>query len=176
MAADWTIEGGITFVARRDGWAADTVVSHEVVLASGQVVHASAHSHRDLWLALKGGSNNFGIVTHFNMATYPQGDMLGGVIAFNYTKSALDAQAKAFSDFMKVENFDEKAMMGVLLTYENGASAVSNSLFYLDPEPSPKVFEPFLSLPGQTANDLLVTNVSAIVDIFGAFTPLSLFR
>ena len=163
-------------MARRDGWAADTVVSYEVVLASGEVVHASATSHRDLWLALKGGSNNFGIVTHFNMSTYSQGKMLGGVIGFNYTPSALDAQAKAFSNFMKPENFDEKAMMGVLLTYENGISGVANSLFYLDPEASPTVFKPFLSIPGQISNKLLVSSVSDIVNTFGAFTPLSLFR
>ena len=170
------VEGGITFLARRNGWACDTVVGFEVVLASGQVVHATANSYRDLWLALKGGSNNFGIVTHFNLTTYPQGPMLGGVVGFNYTPSVLDAQAKAFNGFMKPENFDEKAMMGILLTYVNGVSGVANSLFHLDPNPSPAVFKPFLSIPGQVSNQLLVTDLGDIVNQFGHFTPPQLAR
>ena len=170
------VEGGITFLARRNGWACDTVVGYEVVLASGQVVHATANSYPDLWLALKGGSNNFGIVTHFYLTTYPQGHMLGGVIGFNYTPSVLDAQAKAFSNFMEPKNFDEKAMIGVLLTYENGVSGVANSLFYLDPDASPAVFKPFLSIPGQTSNQLMVTDVGDIVSRFGQFTPPALAR
>lgn len=152
------------------------MVGYEVVLASGEVVNATASSYPDIWLALKGGSNNFGIVTHFDVATYPQGHMLGGVIEFNYTQSVLDAQAEAFSNFMKPENFDEKAMMGVLITYENGVSAVANSLFYLEPESSPAVYQPFLSIPGQTANKLVVSDVLTIVDGFGSFTPKSLAR
>lgn len=168
--------GGQTFLARRDGWACDTVVGYEVVLASGEVVIATADSHSDLWLALKGGSNNFGIVTHFHLSTYPQKDMLGGVLAFNYTQRTLDAHAAAFSNFMAAGNFDEKAMMGLLITYENGVSAVTDSLFYLDPIASPAVYEPFISMPGQVANKLVVTDVGTIVNNFGSFTPPSLNR
>ena len=163
-------------MARRNGWACDTVVGYEVVLASGQVVYATANSYPDLWLALKGGSNNFGIVTRFDVTTYPQGHMLGGLVAFNYTPSVLDAQAKAFSNFMEPENFDEKAMMGVLITYENGISGVANSLFHLNPDASPAVYKPFLSIPGQVSNNILVTDVGDIVNQFGHFTPPALAR
>lgn len=165
--------GGQTFLARRNGWACDTVVGYEIVLASGEVVTATANSHSDLWLALKGGSNNFGIVTHFHLSTYPQKDMLGGLVAFNYTQSTLDAHATAFSNFMAAKNFDEKAMMGILITYENGVSAITDSLFYLDPVASPAVYEPFISIPGQVANELVVTDVGTIVNNFGSFTPPS---
>lgn len=168
--------GGQTFLARRDGWACDTVVGYEIVVASGKIVIATANSHSDLWLALKGGSNNFGIVTHFYLSTYPQKDMLGGVVTFNYTKSTLDAHAAAFSNFMAAENFDEKAMMGILITYVNGVSAVTDSLFYLDPIASPAVYEPFISMPGQVANKLAVTDVGTVVNNFGSFTPPSLNR
>lgn len=168
--------GGQTFLARRNGWACDTVVGYEIVLASGEVVTATANSHSDLWLALKGGSNNFGIVTHFHLSTYPQKDMLGGLVAFNYTQSTLDAHATAFSNFMAAKNFDEKAMMGILITYENGVSAITDSLFYLDPVASPAVYEPFISIPGQVANELVVTDVGTIVNNFGSFTPPSLNR
>ena len=41
----------------------DNVVNFEVVLSSGQVVDANEKENSDLWVALRGGSSNFGIVT-----------------------------------------------------------------------------------------------------------------
>jgi len=52
--------GGMTFLSRRHGFTCDNIHGYEVVLASGEVVYVTADSHPDLWLALKGGSNNFG--------------------------------------------------------------------------------------------------------------------
>lgn len=45
----------------------------QVVLPSGIIVNATKKSHSDLWLALKGGSNNFGIVTAFESTAFKQG-------------------------------------------------------------------------------------------------------
>ena len=46
----------------------------QVALASGQmIVNANSTSHPDLFAALKGGSNNFGIVTSFDMKLINQG-------------------------------------------------------------------------------------------------------
>ena len=45
----------------------------QVVLASGQIVNANPNSHPDLFAALKGGTNNFGIVTSFDMRVFQQG-------------------------------------------------------------------------------------------------------
>ena len=45
----------------------------QVVLASGQIVNANLDSHPDLFAALKGGTNNFGIVTSFDMRVFQQG-------------------------------------------------------------------------------------------------------
>lgn len=41
----------------------DQVVNYEVVLADGSIVEANATTNSDLFRALKGGSNNFGIVS-----------------------------------------------------------------------------------------------------------------
>ena len=43
----------------------------QVVLANGKIVNANARSHPDLYFALRGGGNNFGIVTRFGMPTSP---------------------------------------------------------------------------------------------------------
>lgn len=45
----------------------------QVVLPSGAIVNATQKSYPDLWLALKGGSNNFGIVTAFESTAFKQG-------------------------------------------------------------------------------------------------------
>ena len=48
--------------------------------ATGDVVHASAHEHPDLFWALRGGGGNFGIVTEFEFALHEVGPIvLGGV-------------------------------------------------------------------------------------------------
>ncbi|KAF2190800.1 FAD-binding domain-containing protein [Zopfia rhizophila CBS 207.26] len=65
---------------RQMGFVCDNVVHFEIVFASGEVVQANAKEHLDLFIALKGGSNNFGIVTPLNFPTFKQGLMWGGSI------------------------------------------------------------------------------------------------
>jgi hypothetical protein len=175
--ANLIFPGGLSFSARKRGWACDNVLGYEVVLGNGSIVSATATSNPDLWLALKGGSNNFGIVTRFDLKTFAQKGILGGVVGFNYSKTVLDAQAQAFSSFMQPKNFDPEAMMGVLITNVNGVSAVANSLFYLAPGVNPPaIYKPFLSIPGQVSNNLVVADTATIVNNFGAFTPPQLAR
>ncbi|RFU24040.1 hypothetical protein B7463_g12296, partial [Scytalidium lignicola] len=74
----FTLAGGISFLSRRYGWALDNVRNFEVVLANGSVVNASQTTHPDLYFALRGGGNNFGIVTRFDFEAYQQGELWGG--------------------------------------------------------------------------------------------------
>ena len=53
----------------------DQVVNYRVVLADGRIVDANQETHQDLFRALKGGGNNFGIVTRFDMVTFPAHDV-----------------------------------------------------------------------------------------------------
>lgn len=43
----------------------------QVVLANSEVVSANEHENQDLFRSLKGGGPNFGIVTRFDLYTYP---------------------------------------------------------------------------------------------------------
>lgn len=174
----YSVQGGVNFLSRRHGWSCDNVYGYEVVLASGEITYATASSNPDLWLALKGGSNNFGIVTRFDVATFPLELMWGGVIRYNYTKRVLDAQAQAFSDFMDPENFDDAADMGIILGFQNpgGVFSVGNSLFYSEPIANPPTFQPFTSIPSLVPNTLGLTNVSNLVLQFGKIIPPSLNR
>lgn len=70
--------GGISFYSPFHGLVCSTIISYEVVLADGSAVTASETSHSDLWRALKGGSNNFGIVTSFTLPCIPATDIWFG--------------------------------------------------------------------------------------------------
>lgn len=62
--------GGISHYGPRKGWASDNVLAFAVVLASGETVRASPTSHPDLYWALKGGGNRYGIVVEFELAAF----------------------------------------------------------------------------------------------------------
>lgn len=67
--------GGVGWTTPRTGFGCDQVVNYEVVLANGSIVNANATAHSDLWRALKGGSSNFGIVTRFDLETFPASNL-----------------------------------------------------------------------------------------------------
>lgn len=50
----------------------------QVVLANGSISNINYESHPDLFWALRGGGNNFGIVTRFDAEVYRQGPVWGG--------------------------------------------------------------------------------------------------
>ncbi|KAJ8127709.1 hypothetical protein O1611_g5924 [Lasiodiplodia mahajangana] len=72
--------GGNTWLTAKRGWACDNIVAAEVVLASGKIVIADRSHHADLLQALKGGGNNFGIVTRFTLTTVPLSQVWGRVL------------------------------------------------------------------------------------------------
>lgn len=76
----YTLGGGIGWLVRNYGQACEYVVGATVVLASGEVVHASATEHPDLLWALRGGGGNLGVVAELELALLPEPpDVLAGL-------------------------------------------------------------------------------------------------
>ena len=70
--AGHSLGGGFGLLARPFGLACDSVLSMEVVDASGNILNVSAQENPDLFWALRGGGNgSFGVVTKFNFRTSP---------------------------------------------------------------------------------------------------------
>ncbi|KAF6809788.1 mitomycin radical oxidase [Colletotrichum sojae] len=70
------------------GFSSADVANFEVVTAGGKVINANATDNSDLWWALKGGSNNFGIVTRFDMNTFPLRDgVWSGTLSYSASQA-----------------------------------------------------------------------------------------
>jgi FAD/FMN-containing dehydrogenase len=68
--AGHSLDGGFGLLGRPFGLACDSVLSMEVVDASGQILNVSDKENPDLFWALRGGGNgSFGVVTKFNFRT-----------------------------------------------------------------------------------------------------------
>lgn len=62
--------GGLSFLSAQYGLACDNVVEYEVVLADSTIVKANSRSNTDLFWALKGGGNQFGMSIQANYLHY----------------------------------------------------------------------------------------------------------
>ena len=119
--AGLTLGGGYGYLSRRYGMACDNLLSADVVLASGEMVTASADSHPDLFWALRGGGGNFGVVTALEYQLHPVREVLSGMIAFPFEMSKRVLQR--FRE-LTLEASDEMTMISAILPAPDGGKIV----------------------------------------------------
>ncbi|MET8865408.1 FAD-binding oxidoreductase [Nonomuraea sp. NPDC004580] len=78
----YTLGGGLGWLGRKHGFAADSVLRAEVLLADGRHVTASRNSHPELFWALRGGGGGFGVVTSLEFRLYPVAEVCSGFAYF----------------------------------------------------------------------------------------------
>ncbi|KAK0701432.1 hypothetical protein B0T21DRAFT_378945, partial [Apiosordaria backusii] len=98
--------GGLSYMSAQHGWSASSVLEYELVLPNGTIAYPSATNHPSLFKALKGGGNNFGIVTNYKTQAYPQGDVYGGNLLFLRTPSTDKKILQAVRDFTEYNTDD----------------------------------------------------------------------
>jgi FAD/FMN-containing dehydrogenase len=140
-----TTGGGISFMSPRVGFTCDTVSNYEVVLADGSIVNANAKQNTDLLIALRGGSNNFGVVTRIDYKAIEQGPFWGGNVLYSIT-TAPD-QLKALVNFAAADTYDNYSSLIMSLTYTQGQLLIFNSMEYTKPVENPAVYQPFMQIP-----------------------------
>ncbi|WP_180968991.1 FAD-binding oxidoreductase [Microbacterium aurantiacum] len=120
-----TLGGGVGWMVRAWGLAADQLIGAQLVTASGEIVEVADHEHPDLFWAIRGGGGNFGIVTRFDF----QAHRLPGIVFGEYAiagdsapvvRSARDLLRDAPNEltvtFMDVPAMDPSAPAGARLS------------------------------------------------------------
>lgn len=130
----------------KTGFVCDSVVEFEVVLASGEVVRASAEENSDLWVALRGGLNNFGLVTALKLRTFKAGDIWGGVTY--YMPETFSQLARAACDFALNER-DQNTHVMASAGYGFGHQAVTCVMYHTQGKENAPSLERFTSMEPQ---------------------------
>ncbi|KAF9474837.1 FAD-binding domain-containing protein [Pholiota conissans] len=148
--AGFTLGGGYSWKSNQFGLAVDNVIAFELVLPNGRITTVTEKSDPSLFFGLKGGENNFGIVTKFKLKTFPQTEVWGGSIDF--LGSNLDAINNATIAFQAVT--DPKA--AIIASYGSTPALpeplVNVLMFYDAPNPPPGIFDAFLAIPSLDSN------------------------
>ncbi|KAI4620329.1 hypothetical protein J4E80_004855 [Alternaria sp. BMP 0032] len=154
-----TLGGGISDLTNEYGLACDNVASYEVVTASGVIVNASPSRYPDLYWALRGGGNNFGIVTTFHYETIVQPPMWGGMRI--HDPSTTPALITAFENAINNAEEDTKLAHVVSFTTYDTYQLAFTELEYLLPvdlSNPPEIAREYLSIPfmqDKTSNSTL---------------------
>jgi FAD/FMN-containing dehydrogenase len=119
--AGLTLGGGFGWLEGTLGMTVDNLVSADVVLATGELVHASGDENPDLFWAIRGGGGNFGVVTSFEYQLHPIGPtIVGGLVIHPFERAA---EVLAFySEFLRGAP-DALTVAAVIMTAPDGNKA-----------------------------------------------------
>jgi FAD/FMN-containing dehydrogenase len=84
----YSLGGGVSWLARKHGLAANNVLAIEVVTADGRLRRIDADNDADLFWALRGGGGSFGIVTAMEIRLHDVGDLYAGAMWWPWERSA----------------------------------------------------------------------------------------
>ncbi|CCM00866.1 uncharacterized protein FIBRA_02912 [Fibroporia radiculosa] len=142
--AGLTLGGGYSWLTNQYGLTLDNVQAYQLVLPNSSVINVTEASNPDLFFGLKGGYNNFGIVTTFTLKTFPQGQVWGGqlVILGQYIDQVNLATANFAANVT-----DPKAALITTIDYTGGQILASVIMFYDAPTPPSGIFDDFLTIP-----------------------------
>ena len=138
---------------------------------SGKVVNANAYELPDLYRALKGGSNNLGIITRFDLKTFPQGKSWGGFVVYPI-ESAVQ-QFQALEDFTTASGAGIDPYASVINAYifnGNRPSFVANQYTYTKAEANPEILHKFTGIQPQISSTMRITNLTDLTIETGAGT------
>jgi len=111
----YTLGGGLSFLGRRYGLAANNVVAAEVVTADGRLVRADREHETDLFWALRGGGGSFGIVTALEFRLFPHTRAYAGALWYPIERAS--EVLHAWGELTRGQVPDELTTIGRLLNF-----------------------------------------------------------
>lgn len=156
----FALGGGIGWLVRKLGVAADWIVGAEVVLADGSMVHADASTNVDLFWALRGGGGNFGVVVSLEIALSPLSDLTGGEIYFPIERVA--ELLHFYRDWSSTLSNDTSSVFRIMSVppTETAPSEIRGQVVcmigvcHANPETADPVFEPLSGLGTPLLSDV----------------------
>ncbi|KAG4433869.1 hypothetical protein IFR05_010655 [Cadophora sp. M221] len=155
-----TLGGGISYFTSKYGFAMGNALAYEVVTASGAIMTATATSDPELFWVLKGGGNNFGIVTKFTFATYRAPKVSTGFQL--HTEEVVDEYITAVANFASYHKEIDTGAGGIFVGVYVKVRTVQ-----IGKVEKPSVFENFTALPSA-----IVSSYAAGREIFGTHSML----
>lgn len=175
--------GGYSWFTGRLGFVADAVQNIELVKADGSIINVNRNTNADLFVGLKGGGNNFGIVTRYDLLAFPFGNMWyvelkdkiwisanktffhrGGSKIFS--NSTTDLQIAGFVNFTNNAHTDTNANLINYYSYtaDTGANIVFNVMQYTLPIANPPIYDQINAIPGIIADTTRIAQLSSYTD------------
>lgn len=144
--AGTTLGGGYGWLTGRYGLAIDNLLSVKIVLADGKVTVASEKEQPELFWAVRGAGQAFGVVTELVFQAHDQNSpVFGGLLIFSAEK--LREVVGFVNDFEKRANGDQGLYFGFTCPPPDCEAAIFTILFYNGPiEEAERFFSPLLSL------------------------------
>ncbi|KAH7087282.1 FAD-binding domain-containing protein [Auriculariales sp. MPI-PUGE-AT-0066] len=169
-AAGFTLGGGYSFFTSEYGMLVDMVLAYELVTPNG-IVRTVTAADKDLFWALKGGGNNFGVVTKFTVKAIPYTQIWGGLLVHAMMHREVADALLAFQE----QVHDPKAVVLPTFMDLGGTLLTSTLLFYHGENPPAGYFDMFLNLPGAVTSDVKTRKMADLIALT-ALTPLPPLR
>jgi FAD/FMN-containing dehydrogenase len=80
----YCLGGGVSWLARKHGLAANSVLAIEIVTADGRLRRVDAENDAALFWALRGGGGSFGVVTAMEIALHPLPELYAGAMFWDW--------------------------------------------------------------------------------------------
>ncbi len=156
---------GISYFSSIYGLACDNVISYELVTATGVVINVSKTSFPDLFWALRGGGNNFGIVTQFKVNAVPRAPTMWGG-SRTYLESEYPALLKAYYNLGMNGKKDGKAHQILsFATFEGSPPIALLELEYADPVANATILEEFNAISGAISDQTAIRSLSELTTL-----------
>lgn len=124
--------GGFGYSSRAWGLALDTIVGLDVVLANGSFIHATSTAYPDIYYALRGAADSFGVVTTFDLKTQPAPST---VINFSFSLANMFRSAATLTSTVShVQTFAQNASvvdrnLGLGMYFDGSGFSISGTYF-----------------------------------------------
>ncbi|KAH8689151.1 putative FAD binding oxidoreductase [Talaromyces proteolyticus] len=139
-----TLGGGLGWLTGSHGLIIDNLLSVKMVLANTHIVTASISENPDLFWAVRGAGQDFGVATEFTFKAYPQRDSVFAGLLF-FKQNVLEKIVEFANKLDKTRNGNQGMFFG--FTDYMQETAIVAILFYNGiQEEAEKFFEPILSL------------------------------